>query len=39
MDDEAILLLVKQKNYDLAISKHMDMGKFDKAEDFCIKNK
>ena len=39
MDEEAILLLVKEKKYELAILKHIEMGKFDKAEDFCMKNK
>lgn len=33
------MLLVKEKKYEQAISKHIDMGKFDKAEDFCMKNK
>lgn len=39
MDEEAILLLVKEKKYEQAIAKHLEMGKFDKAEDFCNKNK
>ena len=31
--------MVKEKKFAEAISKHIDMGKFEKAEDFCMKNK
>ena len=35
MDKEQILLLVKEKNFDQAISKYIDQGKFHDAEQFC----
>ena len=35
MDEEIILLLVKEKNFDLAIEKYISQGKFGDAEKFC----
>ena len=39
MDKEQILLLVKEKNFDQAISKYIDQGKFHDAEQFCTQHK
>jgi hypothetical protein len=35
MDDETILLLVKEKNFDKAILKYISQRKFTEAEKFC----
>ena len=35
MDDETILLLVKEKKFEEAISKYIDKKKFEEAEKFC----
>lgn len=35
MVEETILLLVKEKNFDEAISKYIDQEKFKEAEAFC----
>ena len=39
MDDETILLLVKEKNFEKAISKYISKGKFMEAEKFCSTHK
>ena len=39
MDDETILLLVKEKNFDKAITKYINQGKFLEAEKFCSTHK
>ena len=33
------MLLVKEKNFDLAISKYIEKGKFQEAEQFCSSHK
>ena len=38
MREELILLLVKEKRYDEAISKYLEKGEFEKAEEFCAKH-
>ena len=35
LDKEIILLLVKEKKYDLAIEKYLSNNKFSEAEEFC----
>lgn len=38
MKEEYILLLVREKRFDEAISKYIDDNKFEEAQEFCARN-